>query len=83
MYVKFGRPTCSGSKKVIVRGSDGSTQLVERTFSGDDVPSALASTQRLILELGGPVEFGSVVRFNEEGQPEQATIATVDDPARS
>lgn len=78
-YVKFGRPTSAVT--VAVRGIDGSTEPVERMFAGDDVPPALASTQRLILEFGGTLEFGSVARFNEEGQPEQAILAAVDDPA--
>jgi hypothetical protein len=78
-YVKFGRP--APAVTVTVRGADGSNRPVERTFSGDDVPPALGATQRLILELGGPLELGSVARFNEEGQAEQSTVAAVDDPA--
>ena len=79
MCVKFGRPTSAVTVAVDASGEE--AQSVERTFSGDDVPPALGATRRLILELGGPVEFGSVARFNEEGQPEQATIAAVDDPS--
>jgi hypothetical protein len=77
-YVKFGRPTSTVT--ITVNSPEDSARPVERTFSGDDVPPALGATQRLILELGGPLEFGSVTRFNEEGQPEQATVAAVDDP---
>jgi len=78
-YVKFGRQTPAITITVVA--PDDSAPRAERTFSGDDVPPALAATQRLILELGGPLEFGSVVRFNEEGQPEQTTVVAVDDPA--
>ncbi len=78
-YVKIGRQTPAVTINVVA--PDDSAPSVERTFSGDDIPPALAATQRLILELGGPLEFGSVVRFNEEGQPEQTTVVAIDDPA--
>ena len=78
-YVKIGRQTPTITVTIIT--PDVSVPPVERAFSGDDVPPALAATQRLILELGGPLEFGSVVRFNEEGQPEQTTVVAIDDPA--
>jgi hypothetical protein len=78
-YVKFGRPAATVS--IAVHAEQNAADKIERTFSGDDVPPALAATQRLILELAEPLEFGSVARFNEEGQPEQTTIAVVTDPA--
>jgi len=78
-YAKFGRPT--SAVKITVNPTGEDAHPAERTFSGDDVPPALAATQRLILELGGPLKFGSVARFNEEGQAEQSTVAAVDDPA--
>ena len=41
---------------------------------------ALSASRRLILELGGPLNLGSVARFNEEGQPEDSIVSVVDDP---
>lgn len=77
--VKFGRP--NAAVKIILRSDDNLAPSIERTFSGDDVPPALPATSQLILELGGPLNFGQVVRFNEEGQPEETTVAAVTDPA--
>ena len=78
-YVKIGRS--NPAVTVVVHAAGDPTAKVERTFSGTDVPPALASTQRLILQLGGKLGLGSVTRFNEEGQPEQAAVATVADPS--
>ncbi len=76
--VKIGRP--SPAITIVVTAARGSNEKVERTFSGDAVPMALSASRRLILELGGPLNLGSVARFNEEGQPEDSIVSVVDDP---
>lgn len=76
--VKIGRPLSSVT--VVAIAEDNPKDKVERTFSGDAVATALPATQRLILELGGSLNLGSVVRFNEEGQPEDSVVAVVKDP---
>ncbi|HEY2148252.1 MAG TPA: hypothetical protein VGH32_09970 [Pirellulales bacterium] len=82
LLVKFGRPHADIA--VTLRGADGQP-ITERTFSGDEVPAALAGNAKsggtkLILVLGSPLEFGSAVRFSEEGDPEETAVVHLDDP---
>jgi hypothetical protein len=82
LLVKFGRPHTDVA--VTLRGADGEP-IVERTFSGDEVPAALAGNAKaggtkLILVLGSPLEFGSAIRFSDEGDPEETAVVHLDDP---
>ncbi len=82
LLVKFGRPHADVA--VTLRGADGQP-IMERTFSGDEVPAALAGNAKsggtkLILVLGSPLEFGSAIRFSEEGDPEETAVVHLDGP---
>jgi hypothetical protein len=82
LLVKFGRPHTDVA--VTLRGADGEP-IAERTFSGDEVPAALAGNAKaggtkLILVLGSPLEFGSAIRFSDEGDPEETAVVHLDDP---
>ncbi len=77
-YVKFGAPHAPVA--VSLRTSPDAPPFAERTFAGDEVPVALPATDRLILEIGSPLDLGSLARFNDEGEPDPATIAFVDRP---
>ena len=82
LYVKFGRPHAPIA--VTWRGGDRAI-IAERTFRGGEVPPGLTSsgksgTPKLILEMGSSVEFGSAIRFSEEGDPEETAVAYLDDP---
>lgn len=84
LLVRFGRPHADVS--VTLRGDDGEP-ITERTFSGDEVPAALAGNAKaggtkLILVLGSPLEFGSAIRFSEEGDPEETAVVHLDDPSQ-
>lgn len=85
VYVKFGRPHAPIS--VVLRGAADGPVLAERTFSADEVPAAMGAKTKsgaanLILELGSAVEFGSAIRFNEEGDPEETAVVHLDDAAQ-
>jgi hypothetical protein len=83
LYLKFGRPHAAVA--VTLRGAGG-IALAERTFAGDEVPVAMAGNSKsggtkLILEMGSPLEYGSAVRFSEEGDPEETAVVHLDDPS--
>ncbi len=61
--------------------AEGGRILAERVFSDDETPEALPTDHKLILEMGSPLEFGSAIRFSEEGEPEGTTIVHLDDPS--
>ena len=84
LFLKFGRPHAAIA--VTLRGADGAV-LAERVFSGDEVPAALAGNSKsggtkLILEMGSSLEYGSAIRFSEEGNPEETAVVHLTDPSQ-
>jgi hypothetical protein len=84
LFLKFGRPHAAIA--VTLRGTDG-TVLAERVFSGDEVPAALTGNSKsggtkLILEMGSSLEYGSAIRFSEEGDPEETAVVHLTDPSQ-
>src|SRR5260221_3516944 len=82
LFLKFGRPHAAIA--VTLRGADG-TVLAERVFSGDEVPAALIGNSKsggtkLIIEMGPSLEYGSAIRFSEEGDPEETAVVHLTDP---
>ena len=84
LFVKFGRPHAAIA--VTLRGAM-ATVLAERVFSGDEVPAALAGNSKsggtkLILEMGSSLEYGSAIRFSEEGNPEETAVVHLTEPSQ-
>ena len=84
-FVKIGQAHSGGGKQLrpTISVSLGTGQdpaaYAEHTFDGEQIPPALPATQQLILEVGSSLDFGNVVRFNEEGQAEETAVAYVED----
>ena len=85
-FVKIGQAHSGAGKQlrptisVSLGTAQDSAAFAEHTFDGEQIPPALPATQQLILEVGGSLDFGNVVRFNEEGRPEETAVAYVEDP---